>query len=300
MATTITITVMIMVMDIPMVMARKRARKTVAREGMARSELCRSDMPMADGSGAGIGNAMECATAGLDPRLLLWLSPSFPVGAFAFSHGLEQAAARGWLPDSNALQEWICDLIRYGSLHNDLVLMAAAWGAASLGEYANLREINELALALQPSAERRLETVTQGNSFIATMLMAWPCERLRSVRDALTDISLSYRGTEKGISSDVAYPVAVAAACAAHGVRLEAALSGHACAFAGNLVSASIRLSVVGQTDGQRVLAALMPTLIEAADAASRSTLDELGGFALRSDIAQSSHETQYSRLFRS
>ena len=267
---------------------------------------------MADGSGAASSGLAGPGFSGLDPRLLIWLSPAFPVGAFAFSHGLEQAAERGWVENAATLQDWIADLIRHGSLHNDLVLLAASWHVSSLGssaishgpggklccpgEATTLAEINELAIALQPSSERRLETVTQGNSFMTTMLAAWPCEGLMLVREALQ--SPSHR--RAGHSEDIAYPVAVGAACAAHGVRLESALLGYAFAFSGNLVSAAIRLSVVGQTDGQRVMAALMPSLSEAASRATHTTLDDLGGFTLRSDIAQLNHETQYSRLFRS
>jgi urease accessory protein len=66
------------------------------------------------------------------------------------------------------------------------------------------------------------------------------------------------------------------------------------------LVSAAVRLGPIGQTDGQRILAALMPTIRETAKRASDSTLDDLGSAAFRSDLASLRHETQYTRLFRS
>ena len=252
---------------------------------------------MADGAGS---TPLDWSrrVALVDPRLMLWLSPAFPVGAFAFSHGLEQAVARGWLPDVKALQAWLRDLVQHGSLHNDLVLLAAAWRAACGGGVPPLREINDLALALQPSSERQLETRTQGNAFLATILAAWPCEGLEKVRTTLlASSSVSHPG---GGCGDIAYPVAVGAVTAAHGVALDAALTGYAIAFSGNLVSAAIRLSVIGQTDGQRVMAALLPDLDQLAAAAITSTLDDLGSCAFRSDLAQLAHETQYSRLFRS
>lgn len=244
---------------------------------------------MADGTGQPPDWSRRIAS--LDPRLMLWLSPAFPVGAFAFSHGLEQAAARGWVKNAATLEAWLRDLVQFGSLRNDLVLLAAAWRAVRGHETSGLAEINELALALQPSAERHLETRTQGNAFLATILAAWPCEGLVELRQALLD-------TNGG--SDVAYPVAVGAVAAVHGIAADAALMGYALAFAGNLVSAAIRLSVIGQTDGQRVMAALMSDLEAAACASVTSTLDDLGSATFRSDLAQLTHETQYSRLFRS
>jgi urease accessory protein len=221
----------------------------------------------------------------LDPRLLVWLSPSFPVGAFAYSHGLELAADRGWVRDRDGLEAWLLDLVAMGSLRNDLVLLAEAWRSASDQDATRLAAVAELALALQPSAERRLETVTQGTAFVATITDAWRAP----------GVTLP---VPKG--SEVAYPVAVGAIAAAHGIALEGTLLAHGIAFVSSLVSAAIRLSLVGQTDGQRVVAGLMDPVSTAAHWAATSTLDDLGGATLRSDLASLAHETQYSRLFRS
>lgn len=218
--------------------------------------------------------------------LMVWLSPSFPVGAFAYSHGLEWAFESGDLHDAATLRDWLDALVSHGSLRNDLILFACAARAIETREDAALIEVAELALALANSAERRLETVTQGNAFVSALRAAWPCaaiERLKAVWDA-----------------DVAYPVAVAVASAGHILPLPAALEAYGLAFVANLVSASVRLGIVGQTDGQKITAGLVPALQEAADAAGSATLDDLGGCTLRSDIASLRHETQYSRLFRS
>ena len=218
--------------------------------------------------------------------LMVWLSPSFPVGAFAYSHGLEWAFESGDLHDAATLRDWLDALVGHGSLRNDLILFASAARAIENRDDAALVEIAELALALANSAERRLETVTQGNAFVAALRAAWPCaaiERLKTVWDG-----------------DVAYPVAVATASAGHALPLSASLEAYGLAFVANLVSASVRLGIVGQTDGQKITAALVPALHKAAEAAGSATLDDLGGCTLRSDIASLRHETQYSRLFRS
>jgi urease accessory protein len=225
---------------------------------------------------------------GFDPRLLAWLSPAFPVGAFAYSHGLEWAVERGWVRDRATLTEWLRDLVRHGAIRNDMILLAAAWRAVVGDQMRGLAEVNALALALQPSGERHLETVTQGNAFLETVRAAWSGDS-----DALDDMA-------RALAPDVAYPVAVGAATAAHDLPLTETLNACGLAAVSNLTSAAIRLSAVGQTDAQRTIAALMPELAACATAAGQSTLDDLGGAVYRSDIASLAHETQYTRLFRS
>lgn len=238
------------------------------------------------GEAASGGGMVGEAPVAVDARLFVWLSPSFPVGAFAYSHGLELAAERGWVRDRASLEAWLRDLVELGSLRNDLIVLASAWRAVETGDLTTLASVNELALALLPSAERRLETETQGNAFVSTLSAAWGSPRLERAVETL--------------AGGVAYPVAVGAGAAAHAVALEGSLLAYAAAFAANLVSAAIRLSVVGQTDGQRVLAALVPALQRQAVAAATATIDDIGSATLRSDLASLAHETQYSRLFRS
>lgn len=218
--------------------------------------------------------------------LMVWLSPAFPVGGFAYSHGLEWAFETGDLTDAEGLADWLDALVEHGALANDLILFAAAWRASGAGDAAALREVAELALALANSAERRLETVTQGNAFATAIAASWPCAALDALRAAWP--------------GDLAYPVAVAVAAGGHGLPLLPSLEAFALAFVANLVSAAVRLGIVGQTDGQRVIARLAPALREAAARAEAMTLEDLGGCAFRSDLASLRHETQYSRLFRS
>jgi urease accessory protein len=218
--------------------------------------------------------------------LLVWLSPSFPVGAFAYSHGLEWAQEAGDVTDAATLQAWLDDLLAFGAARNDAVLFAEAWRAAFTGDGARLAEAAELGLALASSAERRLETVTQGDAFLIAVAKSWPCAAVEALRAAW--------------DGPVAYPVAVGVAAAGHGIPLGTALAGFALGFVANLVSAAVRLGVVGQTDGQRVIAALVPMVQDLARFAQTSTLDDIGGCAFRSDLAALRHETQYSRLFRS
>lgn len=220
-----------------------------------------------------------------DLLLTVWLSPSFPVGAFAYSHGLEWAVEAGDVRDDATLTAWLSDLLEHGSARSDAIILAESWRATQAQNREALSAVNELAIALAPSAERRLETVQQGRSFLDAVLAAWPASAL-DLASALSDA--------------VAYPVAVGLAAGAHDIPLGRACEAYALAFVANLVSSAVRLSVIGQTQGQRVTAALAQHISGAGAFAAAATLDDLGSAAFRSDIASMRHETQYSRLFRS
>ncbi len=216
--------------------------------------------------------------------LMLWLSPAFPVGSFAYSQGLEWAVESGDVHDARSLGGWLVDLLTFGAPRADAILFAESFRAAEAGDWSALAEANDLAVALANSAERRLETTAQGAAFVAAARAAWDCDSLR--RLALVD--------------RVAYPVAVAAAAAGHCLALEASLQAFVLAQIAAAVSAVVRLGSIGQTDGQKIQAALLPRVRALAREAADSSLANLGASAFRADIASMRHETQYSRLFRS
>ncbi|MFD1332466.1 urease accessory protein UreF [Methylopila musalis] len=218
-------------------------------------------------------------------RLLTWLSPSFPVGAFSYSHGLEWSIEVGDVTDRATLVAWIEALLAHGGLGADGVFFARAHDAARADDIAALREVAELASAFQPSRERRLESFSQGAAFVTAIRAAFPTSAL----DGLTS----------AWDGPIAYPVAVAVACAGHGAPRGAALAAFLHAGVANLVSAAVRLVPLGQTDGLRAIAALEPAIGLAAIKAEATPLERVSGAALRSDIASMRHETQRTRLFR-
>jgi urease accessory protein len=221
-------------------------------------------------------------------KLLAWLSPSFPVGGFSYSHGLEWAIEDGTVSDAGRLQAWLADILRHGAGWSDAVILFHAHRAATAGNTAAAVEINTLAVALQPSKERRLETTAQGRAFLSTVVATWANDRLARLAEIFPD------------NAEIAYPVAVALAAAAHDVPPGLAVTAYLGAFVANLVSAAVRSVPLGQTEGQRVVAALSPLAETLADNAASAPLDRLGGSAWRADIASMKHETQYTRLFRS
>lgn len=217
-------------------------------------------------------------------RLMAWLSPSYPVGAFAYSHGIEWAVEDGRVTDEATLAAWVESIVRHGAGWSDAVLFSNAYRCD--GNPETLAEANDFAVALAPSTERHLETTAQGMAFVKATKDAWPWAEAEDVAGAL--------------GSEIAYPVAVAAASSAHGIPLAPALNAYLHGFAANLVSAGVRLIPLGQSAGQRILAGLEGAITETAAAAENASIDEIGGIAVLSDIAAMQHETQYTRLFRS
>jgi urease accessory protein len=215
-------------------------------------------------------------------RLLAWLSPAFPTGGFAYSHGLEWAVEAGDVRDAETLFAWVGDVVRHGSGWGDVIVLRHAHRAR--GDVAVLAELAAFSLACSPSRERRAEAVGQGNAFAAAA-RAWDGVVLERLVAAV---------------GDVPYAVAVGALAGVSGVDEDFAASGFLQAFASALISAAVRLVPLGQTTGLAVLARLEPCLLAAASASRGVGLDAVGGCCFRSDIAAMRHETQYSRMFRS
>src|SRR4051812_35669424 len=114
-------------------------------------------------------------------RLMAWLSPGYPVGAYAYSHGLEWAVEAGDVRDEASLRAWLADVLAHGAGRSDAVLAANAHAAAAASDGAGLAAVNELALALSPSRELHLETSQQGRSFLDATLAAWGDPRLAAL-----------------------------------------------------------------------------------------------------------------------
>ncbi len=204
-------------------------------------------------------------------RLVQWLSPAFPVSGYAYSHGLEWAISAGHIRDGATLQSWLADVLAHGAGWCDAVLLCLA-----LRPGADPAGLADTAAALAPSRERLEETLAQGRAFLGTT-------------NALTGAELPA----------MPYPVALGAAARDLGLPAERVAAFYLHAFASNLVQAAVRFVPLGQTEGQQVLAALHPTILDVAAFAATATRDDLGGAFLRGDMASAWHETLETRIFR-
>lgn len=225
-------------------------------------------------------------TDGQLQRLLAWLSPAFPIGAYTYSHGLETAVEAGLVRSAEDLSEWLEVLLCHGSGFGDAIFLGQAWQAVMAGDEARLAGLSEHAMAFQPAAELRLETAQQGRAFLAAIVKAWPCPALVRLQ-AMALAALPY-------------PIVVGTACAGHGIALRWSITGYLHGFVANLVSAGVRLIPLGQSDGLAVMARLEPVVTTVTDTALESGLDDLASAVPMVDWCAMRHETQYTRLFRS
>jgi urease accessory protein len=221
-------------------------------------------------------------------RLLTWLSPGFPVGAYSYSHALEAAVEAARVDDAATLAAWIEGILAHGAAGADAVFLAATWRAVGVEDREAFVAAAERAAAMRGSAELALESTAQGAAFIGVVAATWGVPGLGAWRAVLpADIAMTY-------------PVAVGLAAALAGLPLPATLTAFLQGFAANLVSAGVRLIPLGQSDGQRVLARLEPAVARAAAAALDRRLEDAASAAPVIDLLSMRHESQYTRLFRS
>lgn len=209
-------------------------------------------------------------------RLLAWLSPAFPTGGFAYSHGLEWAVDTNEIVDGATLHAWLSNVLKNGSGRNDTILLRHAHRSAR--DPSALAEIVEIGAATAASRERRAESLAQGNAFAAA--------------------AVAWQGA--ALPPNTPYSIAVGALAGANDIPEDDTAAAYLQAFATNLISAAVRLVPLGQNAGLRVLAALEPIVLATAADSREATIEDLGGCAFRSDLAAMRHETQYTRLFRS
>lgn len=199
--------------------------------------------------------------------LTQWFSPGYPIGAFAYSHGLEAAG----IMDAAALETWLSDILEHGAGRTDALFLAASYHTG------DVQVINADCCAFAPSAERLKETNLQGAAFCKITSDVW----------AGTDVQ------------NLAYPVAVGWAAKVHDVPLELTATLYLQAFIANLVAAGQRIAGIGQTEAQSTIKSLSPLCAQIARDTADGDLAKLSSTAFMADIASMKHETQYARIFR-
>ena len=202
--------------------------------------------------------------------VMQWLSPAFPIGGFAYSHGLEWAINKGHVSNREELKKWIIDLLEYGSLKNDAILIKLVLKGS------DPKEINEIAMALCPANERLSETQLQGSAFCKIMREVWSLE----IDDLTLPIALALAAKNENIDQNLVVPAYLHSFCS-------------------NLISVAMRLIPIGQTDGQKTLRELSPLISDSVRAVAKSDKDDLGSACFLSDVSAMQHEYLQPRVFK-
>ncbi|WP_420549567.1 urease accessory protein UreF [Curvivirga sp.] len=222
-------------------------------------------------------------------KLMTWLSPSFPVGAYTYSHGLEYAVEEGFVKDGDELKTWVEGILKFGAGKTDGMFFCEAHRLVRIGEVEGVFDLNQFAIVLRPTKEMALESEAQGRAFHAISADLSDHPMMQVLSDGF-----------KKSNCLPSYPVIVGAVSAIENIDMEAALVAYLHAMAANIISAGVRLIPLGQTAGQKALVGLEEVIQETLELILEADFDDIGAASPIIDWTSMKHETQYTRLFRS
>ena len=200
--------------------------------------------------------------------LQTWFSPLFPVGSFSYSHGLEAMINDNLIKSKEDILEYLKCILKYGSGKNDIILIKYAYQ----GE-----EINDLALSLCPTKERKIESIEMGNAFRKVLEDSW-----------------NYK-----IQENTAYPVSVGKAAKYFKIPLNLTIISYLQSFASNLINVCIKHIPIRQKVGQDCIIQMYDLIREIENESKNLELEDLGGVCFNSDIYSIKHENLKTRIYK-
>jgi urease accessory protein len=215
-----------------------------------------------------------------DPRLWQLISPSLPVGAYAYSAGLESAIDRGFVTDAQSCTSWLTGMLSQSFTYNDLPVFFALYDLWLSEDSAAIVDSTKYLQSLRETAELLAEDRQTG----------------KALQRLLIDLDMADAETIPQPS----YATMFALACVRWQIDVSQGALGLAWSWLENQVAAAIKLVPLGQTDGQRMLLALTPELHAAVATAAALNPNDIGRSLPGLALLSSGHEQQYSRLFRS
>jgi urease accessory protein len=218
--------------------------------------------------------------------VLTWFSPSYPIGSYAYSHGLEYAVEEGLVKDPQTLLGWIRDLLFFGTGYNDSIIINSIYDSVANDNCVEFDYISQIANAIKPTKEIALESYQQGVSFKNILMDVYSNSNLTFYLNRLADC--------------ITYPSVVGVAGGIFEVEKKLLLHSYLHAFTSNILSAALRIMPIGQTEIQKIIFQMKGNVEEMTNKSLGLSLSDLGSSVFISDWASSKHQNQYTRLFRS
>ena len=214
----------------------------------------------------------------------LWqlINPTLPIGAFAYSQGLEYAVEAGWIKDEDEAKIWLTAVLENVLAVTEIPIIARCYEATREADWKTLVYWNRMLLAMRESSELYAEDIQLGSALIRIMP------------------NLDINWPERFLEMKTSYSTAYAFACAIQGVVLQQAAEGFLWSWCENQVAAAIKLVPLGQSAGQRILTSVVEKIPSAVSRGLQCSDDDIGMLAPGFAMASAQHEIQYSRLFRS
>lgn len=221
-------------------------------------------------------------------KLFQIVSPALPVGAFAYSQGLETAIEQGYVTRPDELSEWCEGVMQNNLVRLDLPVLRAMLASLKQTDMAGLFELNLTILSFRETSELKNESTLMAKALLRL---------LNDLEYDLVDFNVAKNSSS---NQDVDWVCAFALAVHLFEIETEQALLAYLWSWLENQVAAAIKLVPLGQTQGQRVLLGLGDRLPVFAQQSLHLNVDEISNLSPGLAILSSQHETQYSRLFRS
>ena len=218
--------------------------------------------------------------------VLTWFSPSYPVGSYAYSHGLEYAVEEGLVKDPDTLLNWVRDLLFFGTGYNDSIIINSIYDSVAGDNCVEFDYISQIANAIKPTKEIALESYQVGVSFRNILMDVYSNSNLTFYLNRLDDC--------------ITYPSVVGVAGGIFEVEKNLLLHGYLHAFTSNILSAALRIMPIGQTEIQKIIFQMKGNVEEMTNKSLGLSLSDLGSSVFISEWASSKHQNQYTRLFRS
>ncbi len=233
-------------------------------------------------------------------RLWQLISPSLPVGAYAYSQGLETAIEKTWVGNESEAQNWIKGILQDSLGMLDAPVLIRLYQAWQSNDLNALIEWNQFLLASRESNELYLEDQQMGRALWRLLNDILPVSNTEPESNNLPiDTINQFRAMVKQIETP-GFAVIFSLAAVVWKIPVQDSVRGFLWSWCENQVAASIKLVPLGQTAGQRILSALIPAINNSVSNALELSDDEIGTLAPGFSIASAQHEVQYSRLFRS
>jgi urease accessory protein len=217
-------------------------------------------------------------------NLLQLTSPALPVGAYSYSEGLETLVEQEIIRSVNDLQTWLIESLATGSIGIEAAILVRAHRANVLRNQPDLIYWNHWLSATRETAELQQQNWQMGRSLLKLLQDLYPSE--------------DWSGWSMAENWNFAIVFALAANIAQ--IDEQTAVLGYLHSWVSNLVSAGVKLIPLGQTAGQQLILQLAEPIMVSADRSLNLPDDQLFSCNWGLALASMTHETQYSRLFRS
>ncbi|HEY9643748.1 MAG TPA: urease accessory protein UreF [Coleofasciculaceae cyanobacterium] len=217
-------------------------------------------------------------------RLLQLSSPALPVGAYSYSEGLETLVQAETVTNLQSLQHWLTQELQYGAIRLEAIALLNAYQAVQAEDWDSLKSENQWLSAFRETEELREQSWQMGRSLTRLLLQLQP----------------EMEPQIAACGEPCNFAIAFALAACHWQIDPQTAVLGYLQSWASNLVNAGVRLIPLGQTQGQRLLLNLYPQLQQTVESVLQRQEDEIWNCGWGLAIASMTHETLYSRLFRS